>query len=57
MSKCCVSIHYIPGSVLDAGDMAVHRIEMSDLMKLSFKRERQEINMTNLFLKNYNTTL
>lgn len=55
MSKCCVSIHYIPGSVLDAGDTAVNRIEMSDLTKLSFKRERQEIKMTNLFFKNYNT--
>lgn len=57
MSKCCVSIHYLPGSVLDAGDTAVNRIEMSDLMKLSFTREKQEIKMTNLFLKNYNNTL
>lgn len=45
MSKYCLSIYYTPDPVLDVEDITVNKIEISDLTKFSFKRERQEIKM------------
>lgn len=60
MSKYCLSIYYTPGPVLDVEDIAVNKIGISNLMKFSFKRERQEIKMTikkKLKWQSYNNTL
>lgn len=60
MSKYCLSIYYTPDPVLDVEDIAVNKIEISDLTKFSFKRERQEIKMAikkKLKWQNYNKTL
>ena len=43
-----MSIHYIPGPILDAGDRAGNKTEIPDFMELTFKLK---IKMADLFFQ------